>query len=123
MGIRLGALAREPYLTRNSARVVQGFAMSNVVEELRLTDRPTEYEALVAAGPSALDAIPGAVYICDHEGWLIRYNSEAARIWGRAPALGESKERFCGSHRLYLLDGTPLPHDVCPMADAVRRGT
>ena len=33
------------------------------------------------------------------------------------------KERFCGSHRLFLLDGTPLRHEDCPMADAVRSGT
>jgi hypothetical protein len=38
----------------------------------------TEYEALVAGTPTALDAIPGAVYICDQEGWLVRYNTEAA---------------------------------------------
>src|SRR5687768_9055127 len=94
------------------------------VEELPLAARkPTEYEALVAAGLSALDAIPGAVYICDHEGWLVQYNSEAATVWGRAPALGDRKERFCGSHRLFFSDGTALPHENCPMAEAVRSGS
>jgi PAS domain S-box-containing protein len=97
--------------------------MSTVEEFPISAHRPTEYEALVAAGPSALDAIPGAVYICDHEGWLVAYNGEAAKAWGRTPGLRESKERFCGSHRLHLLDGTPLPHDICPMADAVSSGT
>jgi PAS domain S-box-containing protein len=97
--------------------------MSTVEEFPLAARRLTEYEALVSAGPSVLDALPGAVYICDHEGWLIRYNSEAAKLWGRVPALGENKERFCGSHRLYLPDGSPLPHDACPMADAVRVGT
>ena len=93
------------------------------VEEFPLAARrPTEYEALVAAGPSALDAIPGAVYICDHEGWLVAHNAEAAKTWGRTPRLSEAKERFCGSHRLFLPEGTPLPHDSCPMADAVRAG-
>jgi len=96
--------------------------MSTVEEFPLATRRPTEYEALVAAGPSALDAIPGAVYICDHEGWLVAFNTEAAKIWGRAPGLSGAKERFCGSHRLFLTDGTPLPHASCPMADAVRAG-
>jgi PAS domain S-box-containing protein len=97
--------------------------MSNV-EELRPPARtPTEFETLVAAGPNALDAIPGAVYLCDDEGWLVAYNGEAARLWGRAPALGERQERFCGSHRLYHLNGSPLPRENCPMADAVRDGT
>ena len=97
--------------------------MSNVEEFPFAARRPTEYEALVAAGPTALDAIPGAVYICDHEGWLVRYNSEAAKLWGRSPALDKGNERFCGSHRLFRLDGTPLPHELCPMADAVVHGT
>jgi PAS domain S-box-containing protein len=93
------------------------------VQELRLeTGALTEYEALVAAAPSVLDAIPGAVYLCDHEGWLIRYNKEAADLWGRTPPLAEKCERFCGSHALFLPDGTPLPHEVCPMATAVFTG-
>jgi PAS domain S-box-containing protein len=95
----------------------------STVEEFPLTARrPTEYEALVAAGPSALEAIPGAVYLVDHEGWVVAHNSEAAKAWGRTPGLHESKERFCGSHRLFLPDGTALPHDVCPMAEAVKSG-
>lgn len=82
----------------------------------------SEYDALIAAAPGLLDAIPGAVYICDAEGWLVRYNAEAARAWGRDPAEEGSRERFCGSHKLYLIDGTPLPHETCPMADAVNGG-
>lgn len=96
--------------------------MSNVEEFPLAARRPTQYEALVAAGPAALDAIPGAVYICDDEGWLVGYNSEAAQLWGRSPTLDKGR-RFCGSHRLLLPDGTPLPHELCPMADAVQRGT
>lgn len=97
--------------------------MSNV-EEFPATARMlTEYEALVAAAPSALDAIPGAVYICDHDGRLVRYNSEAAELWGRTPPLNVADERFCGSHRMFLPDGTPLPHADCPMAQAVQHGT
>lgn len=83
----------------------------------------SEYHALIAAAPGALDAIPGAVYICDADGWLVRFNSEAAELWGRTPRLDKVKERFCGSHRLYLIDGAPLPHGDCPMADAVQSGT
>jgi len=96
--------------------------MSNI-EEFPLTGRLlSEYEALVTAAPGVLDAIPGAVYVCDHEGWLVRYNSEAAELWGRRPSLDEPRERFCGSHRLFLPDGSPLPHAECPMAQAMRSG-
>src|SRR5919205_3935025 len=94
------------------------------IERLPASPRhSTEYEALVAAAPNALNAIPGAVYLCDSDGRLVRYNAEAAELWGRAPRLDEAGERFCGSHRLYRLDGTPLPHAECPMAVAVRAGT
>lgn len=96
--------------------------MSTVEEFSATFQQPTEYEALVAAGAAVLDALPGAVYICDHDGWLIRCNSEAAKLWGRVAAVGNKKERFCGSHRMYRMDGTPLPHESCPMADAVRSG-
>ncbi len=95
--------------------------MSNV-EQFPATGRHiTEYEALVAAAPSALDAIPGAVYLCDSEGWLVRYNAEASELWGREPRLGK-QEQFCGSHRLYRVDGTPVSHANCPMAEAIRVG-
>lgn len=86
-----------------------------------VTRDPSEYEALLASAPSLLEAMPGAVYLCDAEGWLVRYNSEAAELWGRKPKLGR-KERFCGSHKLFQIDGTPLPHADCPMADAVNEG-
>ncbi len=97
--------------------------MSNIEELPTANRRLTEYEALVAAAPGALDAIPGAVYVCDKDGWLVRYNAEAVQLWGREPTLDDSNERFCGSHRLFLPDGTHLPHAECPMALAVIEGT
>jgi PAS domain S-box-containing protein len=83
----------------------------------------SEFEVLVAAGPKALDAIPGAVYLCDREGLVVAYNAEAVDLWGRAPSLNPPDEHYCGSHGLYLPDGTPLPRAECPMAAAVRDGT
>src|SRR3954452_4406408 len=97
--------------------------MPNVQDFPKGSTMLTEYEALVAAAPNALDAIPGAVYLCDHDGYLVRYNTEAAELWGRVPTLTERNERFCGSYRLFLLDGMSLPHNECPMAEAVRSGT
>ena len=97
--------------------------MSNVEDFPSGGRKLTEFEALVGAAPSALDAIPGAVYLCDDDGWLIRFNSEAASLWGRMPNANGARERFCGSHRLFLPDGTPLRPEDCPMADAVRSGT
>ena len=40
-------------------------------------------------------------------------------MWGCHPELGKSE--FCGSWKLYWSDGTPLPHDECPMALALKQ--
>ena len=55
----------------------------------------------------------------DAEGRLTFYNEAAVELWGCRPELGESK--FCGSWKLYWPDGTPLPHNECPMAMALRQ--
>lgn len=64
-----------------------------------------------------LESLGVAVYTTDAEGRITFYNEAAARLWGRHPELGEL---WCGSLRIYWPDGTPLPHDACPMAIALR---
>ena len=66
---------------------------------------------------SILLRIPAAIYMTDAEGRITFYNEAAAALWGCRPELGDSK--FCGSWKLYRPDGTPLPHDECPMALAL----
>jgi len=61
-----------------------------------------------------IQAIPAAIYVTDAKGRITYYNEAAAALWGCRPELGDSK--FCGSWKLYWPDGTPLPHDECPMA-------
>jgi len=67
-----------------------------------------------------LDALPVAVYATDPEGRITYYNQAAADFWGCEPALGHTY--WCGSFKLYWPDGTPLPHDECPMAIALKTG-
>jgi PAS domain S-box-containing protein len=86
------------------------------------TCEPSEYDSLLAMGTRSLDAIPGAIYLCDRDGWLVRFNSEAATLWGRTPVLGEQGDRFCGSYRLYTTSGMPLAVDECPMASTLSAG-
>ena len=66
-----------------------------------------------------LEALPVAVYMTDAKGRITFYNEAAATLWGCRPELG--KDEFCGSWKLYWPDGTPLPHDECPMAIALRQ--
>jgi two-component sensor histidine kinase len=68
------------------------------------------------------DALPIAVYVCDQDGLVLRYNRRAAELWGRSPKHGDPEERFCGSFRMYRADGRLLPHPECPMADVLRTG-
>jgi len=63
--------------------------------------------------PEVLDALPAAVYLTDKAGRITFYNEAAATLWGCRPAIGSAE--WCGSWRLYWPDGTPLPHDQCPM--------
>ena len=62
--------------------------------------------------------MPVAVYTTDEIGRITFYNEAAAELWGCRPVLGQ--DYWCGSWRLYLPDGTPLPHDQCPMAIALK---
>jgi PAS domain S-box-containing protein len=68
------------------------------------------------------EQLPFAVYICDRDGLVLRYNRRAAELWGRSPELGDPDERFCGSYRIFRPDGSPLAHHQCPMADVLRTG-
>ena len=65
-----------------------------------------------------LDALPAAVYTTDAAGRITYYNEAATRIWGHRPPLGSSE--WCGSWKLFWPDGTPLRHDECPMAIALK---
>lgn len=69
-----------------------------------------------------LDAFPAVAYACDAAGLITYYNYAAPVVWGRTPQLNDPEERYCGSHRLYLADGTPIRHDECWMALALMNG-
>ena len=68
-----------------------------------------------------LDAIPAAIYTTDREGRITYYNGAAVEFSGREPVL--NSDSWCVSWKLSWPDGTPLPHDQCPMAMALRSRT
>ena len=67
-----------------------------------------------------VETLPAAIYTTDAAGRITSYNEAAVALWGRRPELGKSE--FCGSWKLYWPDGTPLPHEECPMALSLREG-
>ena len=79
--------------------------------EALLSERERGFRAL-------LDALPAAIYTTDADGRVGYYNQAAATLAGREPEVG--RDRWCVTWKLLRPDGTPLPHDECPMATALR---
>jgi PAS domain S-box-containing protein len=67
---------------------------------------------------SLLDALPAAIYTTNADGRITYFNQAAADLSGRQPVIGE--DLWCVSWHLCRPDGTPLPHEECPMAIAIR---
>ena len=84
--------------------------------------QPHAFTLDVARGGEAqhalLQALPVAVYTTDAAGHITFFNEAAAALWGCRPKL--NSDQWCGSWRMYRPDGTPLPHDECPMAVALK---
>ena len=81
-------------------------------------------ERLVDAADRAiydvLQALPVAIYVTDAVGRITFYNEAAVAFSGRRPVIGS--DSWCVTWRLYRPDGTPLPHDECPMAVCLKQG-
>jgi len=67
-----------------------------------------------------LEQLPVAAYTCNPDGLITYFNSKAAEIWGREPKLNDPADRYCGSVRLFLPDGTPVDRDRCWMSLALK---
>ena len=67
-----------------------------------------------------LNALPAAIYTTDAAGRITFYNEAAVALAGRRPVLGT--DEWCVTWRLFRPDGSPLPHDECPMAVALKEG-
>lgn len=65
-----------------------------------------------------LQALPAAIYTTDAEGRITFFNHACIDFAGRTPKIGEM---WCVTWKLYLPDGTPLAHDECPMAVALKQ--
>jgi PAS domain S-box-containing protein len=66
----------------------------------------------------ALDQLPAAVCMTDSAGRITYFNRAAVELAGREPELG--KDEWCVMWHFYWPDGTPMPHDQCPMAVALK---
>ncbi|NEU07855.1 PAS domain S-box protein [Flavihumibacter sp. R14] len=107
----------QPY--RNVAGEVIGvFIFANDVTEQVIARRKVEesekrYRQL-------MEEMPGAVYACDTQGYILVYNKAAAALWGREPVI--NKDRWCGSWKIYDIDGSQVALESSPMEETIRTG-
>jgi PAS domain S-box-containing protein len=81
----------------------------------------TALNALSADGEcrAMLDQLPVPVYTTDAHGAVTYWNRACVEFAGREPQLGQDK--WCVTWQLYTMTGERLPHDQCPMAQAIKQ--
>ncbi|WP_028970680.1 PAS domain-containing protein [Sphingomonas sp. URHD0057] len=67
---------------------------------------------------AVLDELPAPIYTTDTEGAVTYWNRACVDLAGREPQLGQ--DRWCVTWRIYSTTGERVPHDQCPMAQAIR---
>ena len=65
-----------------------------------------------------LDELPVPIYVTDTAGGVTYWNLACIDLAGRIPQLGS--DRWCVTWKIYTTTGDFMPHDQCPMADAIR---
>ncbi len=68
---------------------------------------------------SVLDTFPVPIYTTDPEGALTYWNCACVEFAGREPELG--RDQWCISWKMYTTAGEFMPHEECPMAEAIRK--
>lgn len=117
-GTRITILANLDPLFDDEGRLIGGV---NCFQDI--TERKAAEERLKAREEwylDLLDALPAAIYTTDADGRITYYNQAAVELSGRRPVLGS--DEWCVSWRLRSADGTPLRHEDCPMAMALKTG-
>ena len=64
-----------------------------------------------------LQALPAAIYTTDADGRVTFFNRACVEFAGRTPKIGDM---WCVTWKLFWPDGTPLAHEDCPMAIAIK---
>ncbi len=117
-GRRLRVLANVDPITGESGVVTGAIGCFTDITACANSDQPREREPGDQTYRRLLERLPCAVYATDAEGPVTFANRAAVDLLGREPELGA--DRWSVAWRLYHPDGSPMPHDQCPMAVALR---
>jgi len=111
-------------VSQSRASVRLGPAVRQLVERLARSTpcaQPLSEAMLMAENvEESLAAFPIAIYVCNSEGHILRYNRAAAELWGRELDLG--KDLWGGTRRMFSADGRELDVDESPIKVALRTG-
>ncbi|MDQ6868070.1 MAG: PAS domain S-box protein [Pseudomonadota bacterium] len=86
---------------------------AEVQSRAAIAESEERYRTLFASAPIA-------IFVCDRKAVIQHYNHRAVELWGREPVCGV--EQHCGSVKLWLPNGTLLPHALSPMVEVLRTG-
>lgn len=117
-------LACRAALAADNARLYHE-AQASAEEEAAARQRVETLAALLGqqAGElnTIIEAMPNGVYVCDRDGQMIRVNASGARLLGltKEEVLKPNVE-FRRTHTAYNLDGTLMPAQDYPLAQALR---
>ena len=115
--------AGKPMTEQQLRETNEALLLVSSVHQHELTEQAQKAEAALRESEeryrTLVDLGPVAIYSCVTSGVIDHFNRRAEELWGRAPAQGDSIERFCGSLKLFRPDGTLTPHDQCPMAEVL----
>ena len=89
---------------------------------LEIPTQPPLLESFLDLDQAVLDALPIGICVCDGDGYLVRVNRQALRLWGRALRSLDPAQRFFGSVRIETLQGDSLRPEETPMARAALSG-
>ena len=113
-----------PLTLEQQLREMNEALLLSSIRQHELTELAEQANAALREGErrfrEMIDALPAAVYTTDADGRLTHFNPAAIEFAGRTPELGT--DQWCLSWKLYRPDGTPLPHDECPTAVALKEG-
>jgi PAS domain S-box-containing protein len=68
---------------------------------------------------AVLDELSVPIYVADMEGAVTFWNRACIGFAGRVPQLG--RDRWCVTWKIFTTSGERLPHDQCPMAQAIKQ--